>query len=456
MRRYLILGNGAAGVTAAEEVRRADPSGEITLVSPEQHPMYSRPGLAYVLLKEIPPHQVLARKPEWYAERSLQLVAGEAVGLDTAQHQVRLANGLRLPYDRLLIATGARAVGLPYPGADLDGVVYLDTLAGTLDLLKRAKRARRAVVVGGGITALELAEGLAHHKIETHYCVRRGTLWSAVFNPQESDLLAERLAAHGVILHYFTEITRVLGDRRGRVTGVELENGQTLPCDLVGAGIGVRPQIDLARNAGLHVDRALMVDEQLQTTAPDVYAAGDCAQTWDRWTQRHTLDILWPSAVAAGRVAGRNLAGAAETYARGVPFNACLLFGLHLTVIGQLGNAREAGEPEVFQHISRGSSEVWAARPVGYASAWAQTGLNTVRLTLSGARLVGALVMGNQTLADPLRDLIEWQADLTPLRPYLQAGGAALTDIIQRFWRLQQLARRAGHTQPATPAAPRA
>ena len=123
MRRYLILGNGAAGATAAEEIRRADPSGEITLVSPEKHPMYSRPGLAYVLLKEIPPQQALARTLEWYRERELRLVHGEAVSLDRATQQVRLANGAALPYDRLLIATGARAVGLPYPGGDLDVVV---------------------------------------------------------------------------------------------------------------------------------------------------------------------------------------------------------------------------------------------------------------------------------------------------------------------------------------------
>ena len=282
--------------------------------------------------------------------------------------------------------------------------------------------------------------------------MRGGSLGATVFNTAESDLLAERLTAHGVILHYFTEITRVVGDRRGRVAGVELGNGQTLACDLVGAGIGVRPQAELARGAGLHLDRALVVDEHLQTSAPGVYAAGDCAQTWDRWTQRHTLDILWPSAVAAGRVAGRNLAGSAETYVRGVPFNACLLFGVHLTAIGQLGHLREADEPEVFQHISRGASEVWAARPANYASAWVQTGLDTVRLTLNGARLVGALVMGNQTLADPLRDLIEWQADLTPLRPYLAAGGAAMLDMIVRFWRLQQLARRPGLAQTAAPA----
>lgn len=436
MTRYLILGNGAAGATAAEEIRRRDEAGEITLVNAEKYPMYSRPGLAYVVINEIPDRQVMARSAEWYAQQRLHLVTGTAAKIDVAAQQVVLADGHRLPYERLLIATGARAVGLPYPGAQLDGVVFLDTLDGAKDMLKRLKRAKRAVVVGGGITALEMAEGFAHQKVETHYFVRRDMLWSTVFNKTESELLAARMEEHGVQIHYNTEIAEVLGDKRGRVTGVRLTTGEVFACDLLGAGIGVKPQLDFVRGTPIKTDKAILVDEYLETNVPGIYAAGDCAQVWDRWTQKHTLDVLWPTAIAAGRVAGRNLAGGREAYVKGTPFNACLLFGLHITAIGQLGGGRDETEPEVFQHLSRGASEIWAMRPHAYASAWAQEGLNTVRLTLSDQQLVGALIIGQQTLADPLRDLIEMQADIRPLRPYLQAGGAPMADMIIKYWRL--------------------
>ncbi|MEJ2750168.1 MAG: FAD-dependent oxidoreductase, partial [Anaerolineae bacterium] len=167
--RYVIIGNGAAGVTAAETIRHQDPMGDITIVSAEPYPMYSRPGLAYLLINEIPKHQVFARQPEWYQQMRVNLLFGKAKRLDVDQQHIVLGDGRILPYDRLLIATGARAVPPPYPGADLKGVVYLDTLEGTLSLKKQVKRRRRAVVIGGGITALEMTEGLAHYGVDTHY-----------------------------------------------------------------------------------------------------------------------------------------------------------------------------------------------------------------------------------------------------------------------------------------------
>lgn len=450
MTRYLILGNGAAGATAAEEIRRRDEAGEITLVNAEKYPMYSRPGLAYVVINEIPDRQVIARPLEWYDQRRLRLVTGTVTKIETASQQVWLATGQHLPYDRLLIATGARAVGLPYPGAHLDGVVFLDTLEGARDMLKRLKRARRAVVIGGGITALEMAEGFAHQKVETHYFVRREVLWSAVFNQAESDLLAARMKDHGVHIHYNTEIAEILGDRRGRIASVRLTTGEVFACDLLGAGIGVKPQLDFVRGTSIKTEKAILVNEYLETSVPGIYAAGDCAQVWDRWTQKHTLDVLWPTAIAAGRIAGRNLAGGREAYVKGTPFNACLLFGLHITAIGQLGGGREEAEPEIFQHLSRGASEIWSMRPHAYASAWAQEGVNTVRLTLSGDQLVGALIIGQQALADPLRDLIEMQADIRPLRPYLQAGGSSMTEMVTKYWRLLKVQARVKPTlQPS-------
>jgi nitrite reductase (NADH) large subunit len=441
---YLIIGNGAAGVTAAETIRCHDALGQITIVGAEPYPVYSRPGLAYVLLNEIPSSQVISRQPEWYAQHHIQLVHGRAEHIQVSQQRLVLDTGHYLAYDRLLIATGARAVPPPYPGGDLAGVVYLDTLSGTQDLMRQARRARRAVVIGGGITALELTEGLAHHGVETHYLVRGHRLWGRVFNDSEAKLLEDRMRAHGVIIHYNAEVAHILGDRRGRVRGARLKDGHEMACNLVGVAIGVKPQIDLVRGTSIQVDRAILVNEFLESSVAGVYAAGDCAQVYDRWTQRHTLDILWPSAVAEGNAAGLNMAGRRHAYVKASPFNSCLLYGLHITAIGQINPGRDAlqletdatpdAEPEVIQYLSRGSSEVWFSNPRPYASAWSEDGPNTLRLVMSGDRLVGALVIGEQSLADPLRYIIEHQIDIGSISPYLRTGSRTMRQSLEQFW----------------------
>lgn len=434
--RYLIIGNGAAGVTAAETIRNNDPAGQITVVSAEPHPMYSRPGLAYVLLDAISPRQVFSRQPEWYKQFRVNLVYGRAIKLDTERRLVGLDNGKVLPYDRLLIATGARATPAPYPGGDLQGVTFLDTLDGTTDLIRQAKRARRAVVIGGGITALEMTEGLAHRGVETHYFVRRDRLWGRVFNDDEAKILEAQMHEHGAIIHYNTEITEILGNNRGKVRGVKLKNGEEFKCDLVGIAIGVKPVIDLVKNTPIETDRAILVNEFMESNVPNVYVAGDCAQVFDRWTQQHMLDILWPSAVAEGRAAALNMVGKRYRYIKGSPFNACLLFGLHIATMGQINPRREEDdvEPEIVEHLSRGSSEVWFTLPRLYHSAWSQDGPNTIRLVLSGDYLVGALVIGDQSVSDPLRYLIENQINIKNLSPALRAGGPALRQSLIKFW----------------------
>lgn len=445
MTRYLIVGNGAAGVTAAETIRGLDRDGEIVVVSAESHPMYSRPGLAYVIINEVPAYQVIARTRQWYADQRIKLIHSPAIKLNRATQSVNLADGTLLLYDKLLIATGARAVPAPYPNGDLDGVVYLDTLDGTRHLLKKAKRARRAIIVGGGITALEMTEGIAHQGVDTHYFLRRGRLWSRVFNETEAKILERKMHHHGITIHYNTDVSDLIGNWRGRVKAAQLKNGALFKCDLFGVGIGVRPQLDLVAESGLDTDRGILVDEYLRTSDPHIFAAGDCAQIYDRWSGRHLLDSLWPSAVASGRAAGQNMAGTPTPYIKGIPFNSALLFGLHITAIGQVNPRPSEGDNiQQAQSWSRGASEVWYTFPRNYSSAWAHKGDNSLRLVLDGTQLVGALIVGEQVVADPLRDLVEWEIDATPLLPYLDVDREVLQEQIVALWQRQKEARCVG------------
>jgi NAD(P)H-nitrite reductase large subunit len=316
----------------------------------------------------------------------------------------------------------------------LKGVVYLDTLDGTLALMKQAKRRRRAVVIGGGITAIEMTEGLAHHGVDTHYFIRRDQLWSKVFNETEANLLEKRMRDHHITIHYNTEAVEILGDRKGRVRAVRLNDGREFKCDIVGVAIGVKPQIDLAKNTPIEIDRAILVNEFMQSSQRNIYAAGDCAQVYDRWTRQHMLDILWPSAVAEGHAAALNMCGRQQSYQKGSPFNACLLFGLHITTMGQINPRQEDDDPEILQYLSRGSSEVWYTYQRHYASAWSDEGESTLRLVLDGDFLVGALIVGEQSAADPIRYIIENRINFREIHPDLSIGGLAIKRSLQRFW----------------------
>jgi NAD(P)H-nitrite reductase large subunit len=435
MKRFVIIGNGAAGITAAEELRRRDPRAEIAICTDEPYPMYSRPGLAYVLINEVSAQQAMARKPEWYQQQRIELIHSRAVALDFKRQLVSLANGRGLLYDALLIAVGATAVKAPFPGGDLDGVVYLDNLDNTLDILKRVKTARAGVVVGGGITALELTEGLAHHDVETHYLSRKNNLWSALLNDQESKLVERQMIHHGALIHYQREIAEIIG-RDGKVAAVKTTKGEEIPCQIVGVAVGVKPNLALVKGTPLEIDRGLLTDEYLQTNIPGVYAAGDCAQIYDAWSGEKRVDSLWPTAVASGRVAAQNMLGLRTPYVKGVPFNAALLFGLHLTAIGQVAAAgRDDAEAEELSFISRGASEVWTSSSgSGYTSAWADDGTSSQRLILRNNTIAGALLLGNQRLADPLRDLIDRRVDISHIKDRLLKGSTALAVAVMDEW----------------------
>ena len=435
MTRFLIIGNGAAGISAAETIRQHDAQSPVTILTAEPHRMYSRPGLAYIVTNTISAQQVVARTSAWYEERRLELVQARAQRLDTEAQRLYVEDGRSLPYDRLLIATGARAVSPPYVDPDMHGVVYLDTLDGTKALMRAARRARRGVVIGGGITALELAEGFVQQRLDTHYFLRGDRLWSRVFTEAEGSILAHRMEEEGVTLHYDTEAEALLGNWRNHLRAVQLKGGGEFKCDLFGVGVGVRPQLEIVAQTPIATDRAILVNEYLESSVPNVYAAGDVAQVYDRWSQRHLLDILWPSAVAEGKAAALNMLGKRLPYQKGIPFNACLLFGLHITIIGQVNPQPEEGSGlQQTQSWSRGSSDVWYTFPRSYKSAWAGQGDNSLRLVLDDSKLVGALVMGNQSVADPLRDLIEAGVDAAPLLPYLEADLNTLALQIQRLW----------------------
>ena len=295
-------------------------------------------------------------------------------------------------------------------------------------LLKHARRGRVAVVVGGGITALELAEGLLARGMKVHYLLRGDRYWSNVLDEQESRIVEQRLKEEGVTLHHHAEVIEVTG-RKGRVDGVRLLSGEALKCDLVAYAIGIRPRVELAKGAGLAVDRGILVNEHLQTNDPDIYAAGDVAQAYDPLSGRSILDSLWNPAREQGHVAGLNMAGSRTAYTKSPPFNVTRLAGLTTTIIGTVGRGRD----DDLVGIARGDSETWRQLP---ESMVAQTGfdVNRLRLLVGRKTLLGAIIIGDQKLSLPLQRIISENMDISAIRERLLVPNAKIGDVIADFW----------------------
>ena len=426
--RYVVIGSGVAGIAAVESIRSVDHDGEIVLIGDDPYGFYSRPGLAYYLTGELHDQALFPRTANDFRKFRFQYVKEKATKILRAEHVLELANQSQVSYDRLLIAVGAQAVPLKVSGADLAGVLKLDHMEDAKRILKHARRGRTAIVMGGGITALELTEGLRSRGMNVHYLLRGDRYWSNVLDEHESHIIERRLQEEGVTLHYRAEAAELTG-RNGNVSGVRLQNGQMLKCDLVAYAIGIRPRLDLAKQAGLAIDRGILVNEYLQTDDPDIFAAGDVAQVYDPMSGRAILDSLWNPARQQGHAAGLNMAGRKTPYIKSPPFNVTRLAGLTTTIIGTVGSGRDSD----LVSIARGDSETWRQMPDCIV---AQTGfeVNRLRLLIGEKTLLGAIVMGDQKLSLPLEKMISTKIDISPIREKLLMPDARIGDVIAEFW----------------------
>lgn len=426
--RYVIIGSGVAGIAAIEAIRSVDKVSEVAMIGDDPHGFYSRPGLAYFLTGELHDKALFPRTPDDYRRMNFRYVRGRVANIHPGQHSVELGDKTNLAYDKLLIAVGAQALPLEVPGADLVGVLKLDHMEDAKAILKQARRGKTAIVVGGGITALELAEGLLARGMKVHYLLRGDRYWSNVLDEHESRIVERRLSEDGVTLHYHSELIEVTG-KNGHVNGVRLLDGKSLKCDLVAYAIGIRARTELAKQAGLAIDRGILVNQYLQTNDPDIFAAGDVAQAYDPMTGRSILDSLWNPAREQGYAAGLNMAGKQTAYIKAAPFNVTRLAGLTTTIIGTVGRGKDSD----VVGIARGDSETWRQLP---DSTIAQSGFNVnrVRLMIGEKTVLGAIVMGDQKLSLPLEKIISENMDISPIRERLLAPNAVVADVITEFW----------------------
>jgi 3-phenylpropionate/trans-cinnamate dioxygenase ferredoxin reductase component len=318
---FVIVGGGLAGAKAAETLRAEGFDGPVVLVAGEDEVPYERPPLSKgYLLGKADRESPRVHPGDWYAEQDVELRMGvRATHLDPAAHRLTLDDGDQLGYARLLLATGSSPRRLPVPGADLDGVRYLRTLADSDRLLADLSGGgRRVVVVGAGWIGLEVTAAARHYGNEVTVVEPQPTPLHAVLGPRLGAVFARLHRDHGVDLRTGVGVEEVRGTA-GRVRAVRLGDGQEIAADLVVVGVGVVPETSLAAAGGLPVDGGVVVDAALRSPVPDVYACGDVAAAWHPRYQRHLRVEHWANALHGGPAAARSMLGQPVSYDR-VPY----------------------------------------------------------------------------------------------------------------------------------------
>ena len=387
--RYVVVGAGAAGVVAAETLRRTAPAADIVLVNGEPEAPYARMAIPYVLTGKIGIEGTHLRKAAGHYERlGIRVVGSAATALDPKARTLRLADGTSLPWDRLLVATGSRPSKEAIPGIDLPGVHRCWTLADARALLGAIKPGTRVVQMGAGFIGCIIMEGLVKRGAELTVLIRSGLMVSRMINPTAGGMIRRWCEAKGVRIMPKTQAAKI--ESADGALAVTLTTGERLPADLYLSAVGVKPDIGWLEGAGVATGNGIVVNANMETSVEGVYAAGDVADALDCVTGARQVNAIQPNAVDQGRIAALNMAGIRTSSVGSLAFNVLDTLGLVSSSFGAWhgvpgGEAAEFVDPEHWRYI---------------------------RLEFEGDRLVGANVVGFTDHLGALRGLIEGRARL--------------------------------------------
>jgi 3-phenylpropionate/trans-cinnamate dioxygenase ferredoxin reductase subunit len=333
-RRYVVIGNGIAGQTCAEELRKLDPEASIVMIAAERHPLYNRVALPRYLRGQVRREKVLMRTVEDYAARGLDIHFETWVTeIDVKDKVVHTNRDQKFPYDALLIATGGRPKPPPWPGSDqVSNALGFQTLDDTDAIIEKADAAERVLVMGGSFIGYELAEGVSfRHKAKLTWIMRGPWFLRYVLDEEGGQLCRQMGEAQGVEFIVGDEVKQ-FSRTNGRFLA-ETVNGHKVEFDLLTYGVGLDYYTEPVRNTGIELNKGIVTDSKLRTNAPDVYAAGDIAVFYDLMVERHNQMGTWDNAEAHGKVAARNMAGGDEDFFD-VPTYTTTMFGSTLAVMG--------------------------------------------------------------------------------------------------------------------------
>ncbi|MFL5690929.1 MAG: FAD-dependent oxidoreductase, partial [Ktedonobacteraceae bacterium] len=410
---YVIIGNGIAGITAAEILRTEDALCSITIVADDPLPASYRPALKDYLGGHLSEAKLWARPNTFYQDQRIRFVPGRVLGINTTQRFVQLHDNKRISYHNLLLANGARPRHLSCPGLNLAGVSTLRTIADYQEILRRLSQVNRVVISGSGTLALESAETLRQRGSQVTHLLRGATFWSEVLDPVASDMVLQEERRDGIDVRTEEEIAEIVG-KNGQVVAVITTKGERVPCEMVLIAIGIEPLIDFIRASGIACGRGVKVDNGMRTNVSDIYAAGDVIETTDGFTGRTRVLGQWFPAIQQAQIAAYNMLGLLSSDHPFFPgsrsavraafsnyYNATFLYGLDFVSIGLTTHLPPADYQEIIAD----------PQPRSYR-----------KVILKNGIIVGALLLGDRKQALAFKRAIDHRVNLASIANQLFAA----------------------------------
>ncbi len=357
MEHVVIIGNGISGVTAARHIRKLSDK-KITIISSETEAFFSRTALMYVYMGHMKFEHTQPYESWFWKKNNLNLKKGYVSKIHTTQKEIEFDNGEKLPYDTLIIATGSKPNKFGWPGQDLQGVMGMYHKQDLEALEKYAPNnnvCKRAVIVGGGLIGIELAEMLHSRHIPVTFLVREQSFWNAVLPAQESAMINQEIIENGIDLRLGVNLKEIKADENGRVKSIVIEEtGEEILCNVVGLTAGVSPNIDFVKSTEIETNRGVKVNRFLQTNIPNIYAIGDCAEQHEPIGQRRAIEAVWYTGRMMGETVAQTICGNKTAYKPGHWFNSAKFIDIEYQTYGWVWAQPKENEGRFYWEHSSG------------------------------------------------------------------------------------------------------
>ncbi len=404
--RYAIIGGSAAGISAVEAIRSVDRTSPIELFSSEGTPFYSRVLLSYYIAGAITKDELHFRPLEFFAENKVTAHLGQRVErVLPDSKKIRTEDGREYPYDKLLIATGSSPKIIDIPGKDKKGVVVMRHIDHAQEIVNRLDQIKTACVLGGGLIGLRTGYALSVRGVRVKIIVKSSHVLSQMLDRESAEMIQGTMREHGIDIRTGRDAVEIVG--KESVEGIILDDGERINCQLVVVGKGVQPNVDFISSTSIKVNEGIVADETMKTNLPDIYVAGDVAETYDLSTGRTGVNAIWPCAFEQGRVAGLNMAGQKAKYEGSFRMNSLDFFGLPVI---SMGITRVDGNQ--FQQFQMKTKNIYR------------------KLVLKDGCIVGAILVGQVQKAGVLTTLLKKRVNVSDYVPFLMSSKINFADLL--------------------------
>ncbi len=404
--RYVIVGGSAAGISAVEAIRAVDPTSEIELFSCEHTPLYSRVLLSYYIAEMLSKEELHFRPLDFFKDNNVTAHLGQKVQMVSPEtNSIRTEDGRDHPYDKLLIATGSSAKLLNIPGVDKKGVFAMRNLEHAQGIVRHLGKATPVCILGGGLIGMRVGYALSTRGYKVKLIIKSKRVLSQMLDEDASRIVQGRMQEHGIDIQTGRNAAEIVG--KESVESVVLDNGERIDCQLAVIGKGVDPNVQIVSSNQITVNEGIITDEYMRTNVPDIYAAGDVAETYDICWEKMWVNALWPCAFEQGRIAGLNMAGRKTKYGGSFRMNSLDIYGLPVISMGVT-----VPEGAGYQQFHRTAKETYR------------------KLVLKDKRIVGAVLVGQVEKAGVLTTLLKKKVDVSDYVPFLMSDRLNFADLL--------------------------